>query len=150
MYTYVHGEWHWLETQGTTPIVGMRRLSQLDQVVRLSYAYSPSLTFQVFSQWLAGNWRFTDLRRYVDDFTLAPGATSDSPLATSDRLWNVNLITRWEFRPGSSLFVVYTHGAWTGDLVNDRGTLSPRRDLALMKGLPSDDAVQVKLSWMFR
>jgi hypothetical protein len=150
MYTYVHGEWHWLETQGTTPIVGMRRLSQLDQAVRLSYAYSPSLTFQVFSQWLAGNWRFTDLRRYVDDFTLAPGATSDSPLATSDRLWNVNLITRWEFRPGSSLFVVYTHGAWTGDLVNDRGTLSPRRDLALMKGLPSDDAVQVKLSWMFR
>ena len=53
-------------------------------------------------------------------------------------------------RPGSSLYVVYSHGAWTGDLINDRGTLSPRRDLAAMSHLRGDDAIQVKVSWLFR
>jgi hypothetical protein len=150
-YTHAQGELSWLETQGTTPIVGTRKLSQLNQVVRVAYAFSPTLTVQVFSQWLAANWAFRELRSYVDDRTLAPGASAiEAPLANSDRLWNVNLITRWEFRPGSSLFIVYTHGAYTGDLINDRATLSPRRDLALMRHLPSDDVVQVKFSWMFR
>ena len=149
-YTAVAGEWHWLETQGTTPIVGTRKLSQLDQVIRIAYAFSPTLTMQVFSQWLGASWDFRDLRAYVDDRTLAPGATAIGPLASSVRLWNVNLITRWEFRPGSSLFLVYTHGASTDELINDRASLSPRRDLAIMGHLPSDDIMQVKVSWLFR
>lgn len=149
-YTTSAGELHWVETQGTTPIVGTRKLSQLDQVVRVAYAFSPTFTVQLFSQWLGANLAFRDLQTYVDDRTLAPGATSTAPLSASDRFWNVNMITRWEFRPGSSLFMVYTHGAYTGELINDRATLSPRRDLAILRHLPSDDVVQVKLSWMFR
>lgn len=149
-YTTSAGELHWVETQGTTPIVGTRKLSQLDQVVRVAYAFSPTFTVQLFSQWLGANLAFRDLQTYVDDWTLAPGATSTAPLSASDRFWNVNMITRWEFHPGSSLFVVYTHGAYTGELINDRATLSPRRDLAILRHLPSDDVVQVKLSWMFR
>jgi hypothetical protein len=150
-YTHANGEPAWIETQGTTPIVGTRKLSELDQVVRVAYAFSPTLTVQVFSQWLAANWAFSDLRRYVNDQTLAPGASArESPLANSARIWNLNIITRWEFRPGSSLFIVYTHGAFTGDLINDRASLSPRGDLAIMGHLPSDDVVQVKFSWLFR
>lgn len=149
-YTHSQGEWHWLETQGTTPIVGTRKLSQLDQVTRVAYAFSPTLTVQFFSQWLAGNWAFRDLRSYVDDDTLAPGAVAQGPAAASDRLWSLNLITRWEFRPGSALYAVYTHGAWTDALINDRGTLSPANDLPMLRHLPSDDVVQVKLSWLFR
>ena len=150
-YTTSAGEGHWFETQGTTPIVGTRTLTQLDQVVRLAYAFSPTLTVQLFSQWLAANVAFRDLNTYVDDRTLAPGAQAlKTPLASSDRLWNVNLITRWEFRPGSSLYVVYTHGTYTDALINDRGTLSPRRDLPFLRHLPSDDVAQVKFSWLFR
>jgi len=149
-HTLVAGELHWLETQGSTPIVGMRKLSKLDQVLRVAYAFSPTFTVQVFSQWLAANWVFRELHSYVDDNTLAPGASSTVPLASSARLWNVNLITRWEFRPGSSLYVVFTHGAATNELINDRATISPRRDLSLMRHLPSDDVAQVKFSWMFR
>lgn len=143
------GERKYLETQGTTPIVGLRRLSEFDQTLRVSYAMNPRLSVQLFSQWLAANWVFRDLKSYVDDNTLAPGATSTDP-ATSDRVWNVNLITRWEFLPGSTAFLVYTHGASTDSLINDRGTLSPRADLGPLKHLPSDDVVQMKLSWLFR
>jgi hypothetical protein len=157
-YTHSQGEWHYLETQGQppewgpdgTPIIGTRKLSLLNQVLRLSYAFSPRLTVQVFSQWQAANFNFRDLRSYVDDRTLAPGAIAEGPTAFSDRLWSLNLITRWEFRPGSNFFLVYTHGAWTDALINDRASLSPRRDLALMQHLPSDDVVQIKFSWMFQ
>lgn len=150
------GELKWLETPATTPLVGLRRLSQLNQTLRVAYAFTPRLTVQFFSQWLAANWNFRDLQHYVDDRTLAPGLPADQPPGTapqtafSYRTWNLNLITRWEFQPGSTFFLVYTHGANTDALVNDRATLSPRPDLALLRHLPSDDAVQLKVSWLFR
>lgn len=143
------GQRHYLETQGATPIVGMRRLNQFGQVLRVSYAFSPRLTVQLFSQWMDASWAFRDLQSYVNDHQLASGATS-SETAFSDRLWNVNLITRWEFRPGSALYLVYTHGASTSELTGTRGSIRPLPDLARLRHLPSDDVVQVKLSWLFR
>ncbi len=151
------GELRWLETlqadpvtgYGGTPVVGQRRLSKFDQTLRLAYAFTPRLTVQLFSQWLAVSWNFRDLQAYLADQQLQPTTTTNTT-AFSYRLWNANLITRWEFRPGSTLYVVYTHGATTNDLINDRASLSPRRDLALLRHLPSDDAVQIKFSWLFR
>ncbi|HEX4846402.1 MAG TPA: DUF5916 domain-containing protein, partial [Geothrix sp.] len=150
------GELKWLETPATTPIVGLRRLSQLNQTLRLGYAFNPRFTVQLFSQWLAANWNFRDLKHYEDDHTLAPGLPEDQPAGTSPqtafsfRTWNLNLITRWEFRPGSTFFLVYTHGTSTDALINDRASLSPRPDLSILRHLPSDDVVQAKVSWLFR
>jgi len=150
------GDLKWLETPVATPIVGLRRLSQFNQTLRVSYAFSTRLTLQAFSQWLAANWAFRDLQSYVDDRTLAPGLPADQPAGTapqtaySYRDWNLNLITRWEFRPGSTFFLVYTHGASTDAPINDRASLAPRPDLAILPHLPSDDVVQMKLSWLFR
>jgi len=150
------GELKWLETPAVTPIVGLRRLSQLNQTLRVAYAFSPGLTLQLFSQWLDANWNYRDLKHYVDDDTLSPGLPEDQPVGTapqtafSYRAWNLNLITRWEFRPGSAFFLVYTHGASTDALVNDRASLAPRPDLSLLRHLPSDDIIQAKVSWLFR
>jgi hypothetical protein len=150
------GELRWLSTPGTIPIVGLRRLSQFNQTLRLAYSLSPTLSLQFFSQWLAANWNFRDLKHYTSDAVLSPGLPADQPpgvqpqTAFSFRTWNVNLIARWEFRPGSTCFLVYTHGASTDALVNDRASISPRPDLAILRGLPSDDVVQAKLSWLFR
>ncbi len=143
------GELRYLETQGTVPVVGLRRMTQFNETFRLAYAVSPRLTVQFLSQWLLANWDYRDLQSYVDDATLAPGATS-SATAFSDRLWNENLIVRWEFNPGSTAFLVYTHGVSTDALVNDHGAVSPRADLSILSRLPADDAVQLKVSWMFR
>lgn len=150
------GELKWLETPAATPIVGLRRLSQINQTLRVAYAFTPHFTVQLFSQWLAANWNFRDLKHYADDRTLGLGLPRDQPPGTapgtafSYRTWNLNLITRWEFRPGSTFFLVYTHGASTDALINDRASVSPRPDLALLRHLPSDDVVQAKISWLFR
>jgi hypothetical protein len=143
------GEPRWAETQGATPIIGLRKLTQLNQILRVAYAFSPTLTVQAFTQWLDASWAFRDLQAYADDDTLVPGAAA-SQTAFSSRLWNVNLITRWEFRPGSTFYLVYTHGANTNAVLNDPATLRPWSDLIDLRHLPSDDVVQVKLSWLFR
>lgn len=154
------GERSWLETTGSTPgplpgqapgtpITGLRRLAEFNQTLRVAYAFSPRFTVQLFSQWLEDNWNYRDLKAYVDDHTLIPTNTTD-PRAFSFRIWNLNLIARWEFRPGSTLFFVYTHGATTSDLLNDRSSLSPYRDLSRLQHLPSDDVIQMKISWLFR
>jgi len=149
------GELKWLETPLATPIVGLRRLSQLNQTLRVAYAFNPRLTVQLFSQWLAANWNFRDLKHSVGP-ALRPGLPPDQPSGTtpqtafSYRTWNLNLITRWEFRPGSTFFLVYTHGSSTDALINSRASLSPRPDLALLRTLPSDDVIQAKFSWLFR
>lgn len=150
------GELKWLDTPVATPIVGLRRLSQLNQTLRVAYAFTPQFTVQIFSQWLAANWDFRDLKHYADDRSLDLGLPEDLPPGTSPqtafsyRTWNLNLISRWEFRPGSTLFLVYTHGTTTDALINDRASLSPRYDLSILRHLPADDVVQAKVSWLFR
>ncbi len=140
-------------TDATAPMVGLRAMGQFNQTLRVAYALSPRFSVQFFSQWLDANWAYRDIKHYVNDRTLAPGLApglTAVDTASSDRVWNVNLITRWEFRPGSAFFLVYTHGTYTDALINDRASISPRRDLAVLRHLPSDDAVQMKISWLFR
>ncbi|MDR2560409.1 MAG: carbohydrate binding family 9 domain-containing protein [Holophagales bacterium] len=153
-YTKEEGEMRYVPPKGPDqevemPITGLRRLSQFDQTLRLSYAIDPNLTIQFFSQWLAGNWNFRDYMRYVDDNTLAPWHNS-TYTADSARNWIVNLITRWEFRPGSTAYLVYTRGASTSQLISQSAGLSPWNDLSVLNRLPSDDAIQLKVSWLFR
>ncbi|MBI3131935.1 MAG: carbohydrate binding family 9 domain-containing protein [Acidobacteria bacterium] len=162
--TREEGELRWLDTFGAapgpragqsagTPAVGHRRLGAFNQTIRVGYAFTPALSLQLFCQWLAANWAFRDLRSYLEDGRLAPGlppGTPAPPTAFSYRTWNVNLIGRWEYRPGSTAFLVYTHGVSTDQLANDRAGISPRRDLTVLRHLPSDDVVQVKVSWLFR
>ncbi len=143
------GEPHYVETQGSTPIVGLRHMTSLNQTLTVSYAFSPRLTLQVFSQWMSASWAFRELKTWNGPEAFQAGARSDQATA-SDRLWNLHLITRWEFRPGSTLYAVYTHGACNGDPSPEPGHIRPRADLAALRSAPSDDVVQLKLSWLFR
>ena len=146
--TDAEGEVHWLETQGDTPIVGVRRLRQVSQVVRASYAFTPALTLQAYAQLLLASWHYADLASYVDDSTLAPGAMAQTTSFAANN-FNVNAVLRWELDPGSTLYAVYTHSAFDGDVVHDDATLSGHTLPALLRA-PADDVFQVKLSWMFR
>ncbi|HSR97681.1 MAG TPA: DUF5916 domain-containing protein, partial [Kofleriaceae bacterium] len=146
------GEMHWLETQSQgeidTPIVGLRKLRQLSQIVRASYAFTPVLTLQAYTQVLLASWHYSQLASYVNDDTLAPGAMAGTT-SFSANTWNVNGVLRWEIRPGSTLYGVYTHGAFDGEVFHSDASLS-RRTLPALLRAPSDDNLQVKLSWMFR
>jgi hypothetical protein len=148
-YIEQDGERRYVETFKGTPITGLRRLTALDQTLRMSYAFNPNLTVQLYSQWLLGTWSFRDHRQYVGDDELAAW-DSQSTNSDSSRNWTVNLITRWEFRPGSTAYLVFTHSASTDQLISQNGSMSLWRDLSLLNRLASDEVVQLKVSWMFR
>ena len=142
------GSLRWLETQNDgTPVVGYQRLSELSQIVRASYAFTPRLTLQAFTQLFVANWSYRDLHA-APGFTQRP-VTPEGGTAFSSRVWNVNVIGRWEFMPGSALYAIYTKGTWSGQLANRAGGLSPVNDLPMLFREPADDALQIKISWMF-
>jgi hypothetical protein len=87
-------------------------------------------------RWLAGVWVLSWL-----------GATGARAEPANN--FNVNGVLRWEIRPGSTLYAVYRHGAFNVDVFHRDGTLS-RHALPALLHAPSDDVLQVKLSWMFR
>lgn len=144
------GERKWSHTTDDgTPVTGLRRMTQLNQTLRVAYAFTPALTVQAFGQWLAASYAYRDFRAWAGNDSLVPAAAPPQT-AFSTRVWNLNLIGRWEFRPGSTAFLVYTKGASSSALLNGHGGLSPWSDLKSLQHLPSDDAVQVKVSWLFR
>ena len=140
------GELRYLATEDA-PLVGLRRLSSFNQTLQVAYSPRADLSLQVQSQWLAANWNFRDIQAWQDG-ALVPRDHAES--AFSARSWNLNVITRWEVRPGSALFVVYSRGVATDALINARGSLSPSRDLFALRALPSDEVVQMKFSYLIR
>lgn len=130
-----------------TPLVGLRRLSSFNQTLQVAYSPRADLSLQLQSQWLAANWNFRDIQAWQEG-VLAPREHGES--AFSARSWNLNLVTRWEVRPGSALFVVYSRGVATDALINARASLSPSRDLLSLRTLPSDEVVQMKFSYLIR
>lgn len=97
--------------------------ARLDQetrsaTVRLNYTATPTLSFQLYAQPYFTRGRFADVRelsatpraadyeaRYVP-YTAPAGYTRDFNVKDL----RSNSVVRWEFRPGSTLFAVWTHG----------------------------------------
>jgi hypothetical protein len=62
-----------------------------------------------------------------------------------------NLVLRWEYRPGSALFVVWSQGRDVAGNEPGRFGLWPSRDFHELLALRPQNAVAVKLSyWMSR
>jgi hypothetical protein len=56
----------------------------------------------------------------------------------------VNAVLRWEFRPGSAAYVVWTQRRQDGQNPGDQAF---GRDLGDLFSAPADDVFMVKLAW---
>jgi hypothetical protein len=85
---------------------------------RLSYAVTPDLTFEFYGQPFVATGRYTNVREtsatpnasaYADRFQpYTPPAGTDTSFRS--RQLRSNTVVRWEYRPGSTLYVVWAHG----------------------------------------
>ena len=86
--------------------------------VRASYAMTPSLSFQLYAAPFVSRGSYTNVRElsatprapeYADRFVayVPPSGTS---MGFDVLQLRSNSVLRWEFRPGSTLFAVWTHG----------------------------------------
>jgi hypothetical protein len=124
---------------GTTHHV-FARLEQrtVSMNTRINYAATPDLTFEFYGQPFVAKGRYSDVREVsatpdapdydarFRPYTLAPNASTEFHFAQL----RTNAVLRWEFRPGSTLFLVWAHGKQDRESVyTERSWTSDYREL---------------------
>ncbi|HEX7025369.1 MAG TPA: DUF5916 domain-containing protein [Gemmatimonadales bacterium] len=134
-------------------VLGHLHQTTASLTARGTYAFSAHLTVQLYGQmFLSDGWyddfkevtapRAADPAERVTALGDTPGFETGDP-DFSDRELHLNLLLRWEFLPGSTLFLVWTHAR----SADDPERFSLGHDVsALMRG-PAANALQAKVSY---
>ena len=133
--------------------------ARLDQrtiniTARFDVTMSPRLSLQVYAQPFVttgrfSNWRELDnpkAQRYEDRFKPYGGAGS----TLSDfnyKQFRSNTVLRWEYRPGSTLFLVWSQGREQFD--RDLGVFNAQQDLKNLFGTQPNNTFLIKASYWF-
>ena len=126
--------------------------------VRLNYTMTPNLTFELYGQPFVSKGTYSDVREisatpraesYDDRFQLyTPPA--DAQLRFKVTELKSNAVVRWEYRPGSTLFVVWQHGR-RGPGPNDDFGQRWTRDYRDLFALHPENTFLVKVAyWLNR
>ena len=131
---------------------------------RMNFTASPTLSLQLYAQpyisaGTYSDWREIDdpradryedrYRPYLsdDDENPATPAVQADPGEFNFKQLNFNTVLRWEYRPGSTMFLVWQQGR--NGFVEQNGDFSPRRDYGDLFGLHPDNTVLLKVSYWF-
>ena len=97
---------------------GQRDTRSADITLRSTVTFTSALSLQVYSQLFAARGRYEDFQLHVDRDQLVDfsGYPKRDEFAFS-RLQS-NVVLRWEYKPGSSLFLVWSHGRRAEDAFN--------------------------------
>jgi hypothetical protein len=119
--------------------------------LRVNYTLRPTLSVQIYGSPFVSAGAYTQFKEltngraagYADRY--APYAYPDNPdfRVRSFRMTNV---VRWEYRPGSAVFVVWQQGRSGFDPIGD---LRLRRDLGAALAAPAYNTFLVKVSRWF-
>ena len=156
-YTHRNDDQQWIGNYGAilsdTTHFTFAHLDQstLSMTGRVNFTASPTLSLQLYTQPFVStgdfdNWReLRDPRaaRYHDRFT--PFGGTRNPDGFSFKQFNSNAVVRWEYRPGSTLFVVWQQGRLR-DQVLGRGFDFARDYRDLFRAHP-DNTLLVKLAY---
>jgi len=125
---------------------------------RVNYTVTPNLTFELYAEPFVTTGRYTNVR----EVSPTPDASSydarfrayTPPSGTSLVLkytqLRSNSVVRWEYRPGSTLFLVWAHGR-TGDPADKRLDRSWSSDYGELFSEHPDNTFLIKLAyWMNR
>ena len=139
------------------PVFGSRDTRSANVTTRATVLFSPALSLQLYGQLFSA-------RGQYDDFRLLAGRDELRPFEAYPRrrdfalsAFNANTVLRWEYRPGSSLYVVWTQARDAEqfqDLVavgldpNSPYETSTTRQFQDTFGVFPDNVVLVKLSYL--
>jgi hypothetical protein len=125
--------------------------------MRVNYTATPDLTFEFYGQPFVSTGTYSDFRETSDTpdapsydarfdaYTPPPG----NDVAFRFKQLRTNAVMRWEYRPGSTLFLVWAHGRQARDgLASDQSWRHDYRDLF---DLHPDNTFLIKVAyWMSR
>jgi len=130
-------------------------LAHLDQKTlsltgRVDYTITPDLTLQIYAQPFVSKGTYSNARElanpraaaYDDRFKPYSGTLGSG---FNFKQFNSNVVLRWEYRPGSTLFVVWTQGR--NDFLRATGTQSLAGDFGDLFTLHPNNTFLVKASY---
>ncbi len=125
---------------------------------RLNFTATPTLTVQAYAEPFVSKGSYSNVRELADpraaayDARFQPytdPAVTLNPGAFNFKQFNANVVVRWEYRPGSALFVVWQQGRQDSEPLS--GDRSFRRDLTRLFDAHPDNTFLIKLSyWLDR
>ncbi|AHG89000.1 hypothetical protein J421_1463 [Gemmatirosa kalamazoonensis] len=144
-------QWYANVTSGGTPRWLFARLDQhlLSFLGTLDVTATPTLSLQLYAEPFVSAGKYDDVRtladprarRYDDRFTPFPRTTE----GFNSKQFNSTAVLRWEYRPGSTLFVVWSQGR--EQLDRDPGSFEAARDYRNLFGARPDNTLAVKLAY---
>jgi len=140
--------------------------AQLDQrttsaTARLNYTFTPNVSLQAYAQPFVTKGTYSNVRRlsstpralaYDDRYAPLDGFTdiTSNPGGFNYKAFNSNLVFRWEYAPGSTLFAVWSHGR-QGFNGTTEGTKSFEGDVTDLFRLHPANTFLIKMSyWLNR
>jgi len=157
--SWAQGEYRytWQVTDPDNYFFGKLTAKSLSATLRATYSFTPQLTLQAYMQALLASGHYDDTRQIargtLSQVTLADiaGAAPEVfPAGTTpdfeDAALNVNVVFRWEYRLGSTVYLVYTHSQIPTVPIS---YFSPPGDLSIHSFAHggSSDVVLLKLSY---
>jgi hypothetical protein len=136
------------DSTGTHYVFGALRQRTSSMTLRLNYTLTPNLSLQLYGQPFVSAGRYDAYKELIDG--RAPYATRFAPFDYPDNAdfkvlsFRTTNVMRWEFTPGSTLFVVWQQGR---EGFNRDGTFRFRSDYGGVFDTPSTNTVLVKLSY---
>ena len=135
--------------QGTHYVLGRLRQTTTAVTLRLSYTLTPNLSLQLYGQPFASAGHYENYKELVDGRAsqhtdrYAPYAYAGNADFTVLSFRTTNVL-RWEYRPGSALFVVWQQGR---EGVRPDSQFRFGRDYGDIFSTPSANTLLVKLSY---
>jgi hypothetical protein len=119
---------------------------------RANITLTPDLSFQLYAQPFIATGAYTAPREMVDPRAKAYAdrweawTGGGTPVGFNDWQFNSNLVVRWEYRPGSTLFVVWQQGR-SGQ--GTPGAFDVKGDFGELFATRPDNTILLKASYWF-
>src|SRR5205809_623109 len=142
------------DSTGTHYIFAYLNRKELSLTARVDYTISTTLTLQLYAQPFVGKGSYSHVRELADrgaaDYDARYQPYADTAVTNhiggvNFKQFRSNVVLRWEYRPGSTLFVVWTQGRQ--DFAGAEGPGSMRDNFRHLFDLHPDNTFLVKASY---
>ena len=144
-----HDQSQWIEQVDDRYVFGDLRQRTMAIRTRLNYTVTPNLTIQLYAEPFVSAGDYISFKQLADgrsrDYSqrYAPTAYDSNP-DFNYRSFRTTNVLRWEYRPGSTLFLVWQQGREDS---LDRGTFDFKRDFGGVFDAPARNVFLVKWAY---
>jgi hypothetical protein len=132
---------------GPFAVYGDRALDELDLSLRGTITFTRNFSLQAYTQVLLAKGQYLNYRRNTGRSSISYDYASNPGFVSGDfneAIFNANVLLRWEYLPGSTIYLVWTQGRFGDTGVYGTGFSQRFEDTFR---LPHEDAVLLKVSY---